>query len=57
MYTQLGPTRLDQVDEGLNCHGVRIDQIDQLIPAAREAIVANRPTVIQVPIAPGSPAL
>ena len=43
--------------EGLNCHGVRNDQIDQLIPAAREAIVANRPTVIQVPIDPGSPAL
>ena len=57
MYTQLGPTRLDQVAEGLNCHGVRIEQIDQLIPAVREALVANRPTVIQVPIAPGSPTL
>ena len=57
MYTQLGPTRLDQVAEVLNYHGVRIDQIDQLIPTTREAIVTNRPTVIQVPIAPGSPAL
>lgn len=57
MYTELGPTRLDQVAEGLNCHGVRIQQIDQLIPAVRDALVANRPTVIQVPIAPGSPAL
>ena len=57
MYTQLGPTRLDKVAEGFNCHGVRIEQLDDLIPAIREGLGADRPTVIHVPIAPGSPAL
>jgi len=57
VYTQLGPTRLDKVAEGLNCIGKYVESIDQLVPAIRSGLEADRPTVIQVPISPGSPAL
>ena len=55
LYSTLGPTRLDLVAEGLGCRGVRIDRKEALVPAIREALAADRPTVIQVPIVPGSP--
>lgn len=56
LYSTLGPMRLDQVAEGFGCHGVRIDSKEGLVPALQEALAADRPTVIHVPIVPGSPA-
>jgi len=56
LYSTLGPTRLDQVAEGFGCRGVRIDSKEELVPALHEALAADRPTVIHVPIVPGSPA-
>jgi acetolactate synthase-1/2/3 large subunit len=56
LYSTLGPTRLDQVAEGFGCRGVRVERKEQLAAALREALSAERPTVIHVPIVPGSPA-
>jgi thiamine pyrophosphate-dependent acetolactate synthase large subunit-like protein len=55
LYSTLGPTRLDKVAEGFGCNGVRVESKDGLVPAVREALKADRPTVIHVPIVPGSP--
>jgi acetolactate synthase-1/2/3 large subunit len=56
LYSTLGPTRLDRVAEGFGCRGVRVPDPEGLVPALREALAADRPTVIHVPIVPGSPA-
>jgi len=56
LYSTLGPMRLDQVAEGFGCRGVRIESGEELVPALQEALAADRPTVIHVPIVPGSPA-
>jgi len=57
LYSELGPTRLDQVAEGFGCRGRYLQKKDELVPALRSALADNdRPTVIQVPIAPSSPA-
>ena len=55
LYSTLGPTRLDKVAEGFGCRGVRVEQKEAIVPALREALVADRPTVIHVPIVPGGP--
>jgi acetolactate synthase-1/2/3 large subunit len=54
-YSMLGPTRLDKVAEGFGCCGMRVERKEDLIPALKEALSIPRPTVIQVPIVPGSP--
>jgi acetolactate synthase-1/2/3 large subunit len=56
LYSLLGPMRLDLVAEGFGCCGMRVDRKEQLVPALRSALSETRPTVIQVPIVPGSPA-
>ena len=56
LFSTLGPTRLDQVAEGFGCRGVRVERKEELVPAIREALKADCPTVIHVPIVPGSPA-
>jgi acetolactate synthase-1/2/3 large subunit len=55
LYSTLGPTRLDQVAEGLGCRGLRVEDKQELVPALHQALATNVPTVIQVPIVPGSP--
>ena len=55
LYSNLGPTRLDQVAEGFGCRGVRIEQKDQLAAEIKSALAADRPTVIHAPIVHGSP--
>jgi acetolactate synthase-1/2/3 large subunit len=55
LYSTLGPTRLDRVAEGFGCRGVRVEQKEAIVPALREALVADRPTVVHVPIVPGGP--
>lgn len=57
LYSELGPTRLDRVAEGLGCRGIRIEALAALIPALEEALRLPVPTVIHVPIVPASPAL
>ena len=57
LYTELGPTRLDQVAKGFGCRGVRIEQSEQLVGELQAALAADLPTVIQVPIVSGSPAI
>jgi len=56
LYSTLGPTRLDRVAEGFGCRGVRVEEKGELVRALRTGMAADRPTVIHVPIAPGSPA-
>jgi acetolactate synthase-1/2/3 large subunit len=56
LYSTLGPTRLDKVAEGFGCRGVYVERKTDLVPALCEALAADCPTVIQVPICPGSPA-
>jgi acetolactate synthase-1/2/3 large subunit len=56
LYSALGATRLDRVAEGFGCRGVRVEGKEDLVPALREALASDRPTVLHVPIVPGSPA-
>jgi len=56
LYSTLGPTRLDLVAQGFGCRGVRVEDKEDLTPTIREALSADQPTVIHVPIVPGSPA-
>jgi len=56
LYSTLGPTRLDQVAEGLGCRGRRVEDREQLVPTLREALNTDAVTVVHVPIVPGSPA-
>lgn len=56
LYSVLGPVRFDQVAEGFGCHGVRLEDKATLVPALRRGLASDRPTVIHVPIVPGSPA-
>src|SRR5262249_28311192 len=56
LYSLLGPMRLDLVAEGFGCRGMRVERKEELVPAFRSALSDTRPTVIQVPIVPGSPA-
>jgi acetolactate synthase-1/2/3 large subunit len=56
LYSTLGPTRLDRVAEGFGCRGLRIDRKEDLPEAIRRSLAEDVPTVIQVPIVPGSPA-
>ena len=55
LFSLLGPTRLDQVAEGFGCRGVRVERKEELVPALRAALSEDRPTVLHVPIVPGSP--
>jgi len=55
LYSTLGPSRLDQVAEGFGCRGMRVEKKEDLVPALREALTADRPTVVHVPIVPGAP--
>ena len=50
LYSTLGPTRLDLVAEGFGCRGVRVEDVDQLQYEIETGLVADRPTVIHVPI-------
>ena len=55
LYSTLGPTRLDRVAEGFGCVGLRVERAEELVPALRKALRADRPTVLHVPIVPGGP--
>ncbi len=55
LFSTLGETRLDQVAKGLGCHGSRVDHKNDLGPALRAALDADRPTVLHVPIVPSCP--
>jgi acetolactate synthase-1/2/3 large subunit len=55
MASELGPVRFDLVAEGFGCHGVRISNPMEIVPALREGLARERPTVIHVPIVRSSP--
>ncbi len=52
----LSPVRYDQVAQALGAHGSLLEDPKELAPAVERALASDRPTVIQVPIAPGGPA-
>lgn len=56
LFSELGPTRFDLVAQGFGCDGVQIADKEELGPALRAALTADRPTVLHVPIVPSSPA-
>jgi acetolactate synthase-1/2/3 large subunit len=51
----LGPIRFDLLAQSLGARGARVSRADEIIPAIREALSADRPTVIHVPIVGGMP--
>jgi thiamine pyrophosphate-dependent acetolactate synthase large subunit-like protein len=55
LYSLLGPTRLDRVAEGFGCRGLRVERAEDLAEAVRDALALRVPSVLQVPIVPGSP--
>jgi acetolactate synthase-1/2/3 large subunit len=48
--TDLGPIDFAAVAEGLGARGVRVESNDAFEPALREALGANRPTVLHLPL-------
>ena len=56
LYSRLGPLQFDKAAEAFNCRGVRVENKSDLPAAIRDGLLHDRPTVIHVPIAPGSPA-
>ena len=55
LASRLGPLRFDLVAEGFGARGVRVSRPEEIAPAIREALSADLPTVIHVPIAGGFP--
>lgn len=51
----LGPIRFDLLAQGFGVRGVRASRADEIAPAIREGLSADRPTVIHVPIVGGMP--
>jgi acetolactate synthase-1/2/3 large subunit len=51
----LGPIRFDKLAESLGCLGIRSEKPEDIGPAIKEALKADRPAIIHVPIATGSP--
>jgi acetolactate synthase-1/2/3 large subunit len=51
----LGPIRFDLLSQGLGARGVRVSRADEIARAIRDAMSADRPTVIHVPIVGGMP--
>ena len=52
----IGPVDYALVAQGLGARGVRADSVDELHTAMRDALNADQPTLIHVPIAHGGPA-
>ncbi|MBI3945516.1 MAG: thiamine pyrophosphate-binding protein [Armatimonadetes bacterium] len=53
--SHLGPIRFDLVAEGFGARGVAIHRPEEIAPAIREGLAADRPTVIHVPITTAMP--
>jgi acetolactate synthase-1/2/3 large subunit len=51
----IGPVEYDRVAQGLGARGLRARTVDELRAALREALAADRPTLIHAPIAHGGP--
>jgi len=51
----LGPIRFDLLAQGFGARGVRVSRADEIAPAIRDGLSADRPTVIHVPIVGGMP--
>jgi acetolactate synthase I/II/III large subunit len=53
---ELGPIRFDLLAQSLGAHGVRVDRAEDLVPALRGGLSADRPTLIHVPVVRSNPA-
>ncbi len=53
---ELGPIRYDQIAEAFGAHGVRIESAAEILPALKQGLSADRPTLIHVPIVRSNPA-
>jgi acetolactate synthase-1/2/3 large subunit len=51
----LGPIRFDKLAESLGCFGIRAEKPEDIGPAIKEALKADRPAIVHVPIQTGSP--
>ena len=47
--SDFSPLRFDKIAQSFNCNGVRLDNLDQLVPELRRAQDSGMPTVIEVP--------
>jgi acetolactate synthase-1/2/3 large subunit len=51
----LGPVRFDKLADSLGCLGLRAEKPEDIGPAIKEGLKADRPAVVHVPIKTGSP--
>lgn len=51
----LGPIRFDLLAQGFGARGVRVSCAHEIVPAIREGLSVDRPTLIHVPIVGGMP--
>lgn len=54
--SRMGPVDYAKVAEGLGALGTRVERPEEIAPAIRAALAADRPTLIHVPVAFGGPA-
>lgn len=52
---ELGPVRYDQMAEAFGAHSVRIQNSEEILPALRKGLTADRPMLIHVPIVRSNP--
>ncbi len=55
LASALGPIRFDLVAQGFGANGVRVSRPEEIAPAIRAGLSADRPTLIHVPITGGTP--
>jgi acetolactate synthase-1/2/3 large subunit len=54
--SELGPVRFDRMAEAFGAHGVRVERPEEVAPALRRGLAADRPTLIHAPVVRSSPA-
>ncbi len=53
--SELGPIRFDHVAKGMGAEGLRVSDADEIEPAIRKGLKADRPTLIHVKVVRSSP--
>ena len=56
IVSELGPIRFDQLADAFGACGVRVENAEEIVPAIRQGLGADRPTVVHVPVRRSNPA-
>jgi acetolactate synthase-1/2/3 large subunit len=54
--SELGPIRFDRMADAFGACGVRVENAEEIVPAIRQGLGADRPTLVHVPVRRSNPA-